>query len=324
MKLNNKDVKIIAQLDTNPNTTLSFLAQKLNTSQQVIDYHLKKLISDKVILQFHTLFNLSKIGYAEYRVLIKLNNVDDTKKHEIIKHLQKHTNVSWAAIVGGKWDLFLIVFVKDYAEFDLFLDKLFNQFSGTLKDYDAVYSLYHEFYSHKYIHEKNTFLKPTTLDLASPAVTVDLDVVDLSICNSIKTNCRLSTVELGRSCGTNYKTVQNRIKKLEQQGLIAGYRLLLASEILGYKAIILLISFQSYTSDLENKLFKYARNNQFITQALKLFGRWNVLFHIRVKDDKTLQTLIIEIRNLYPIIRDYEIIPVFEDVTMDTFPMTKI
>lgn len=323
MILTKKDNAIISALDVNPKSTESQLAKKLNTSQQVVGYHIKKLLKEKIIVNFGTLFNLSKIGYAEYRVLFKLSNISEETKQNIVQYLKEHTAVSWAAIVGGTWDLFLIVFVRNYAEFDLFLDKLFNKFFGAFSDYDACYTLLHELYYHKYLHNKNADTKPIEIDFANIDNSIKLDKTDKKICHFIKTFCRQSSVEIGKKCGISYKTVQNRIRKLEQQGFIKGYRALLKSEILGYKAVMLLLSFQSYTSHVENKLFRHARNNLFITQAVKLFGTWHMLFHIRITDDKALQNVIIEIRNLYPIIRDYEIIPVFEDITMDTFPMSK-
>ncbi len=323
MILNKRDNAIISELDLNPKATESQLAKKLNTSQQVIGYHLKKLIKEKVIVNFGTLFNLSKIGYAEYRVLFKLSNVSEETKKNIVQYLKEYTAVSWAAIVGGTWDLFLIVFVRNYAEFDEFLDKLFNKFVGAFSDYVALYTLLHELYCHKYLHNKNGIIKPITINFANIDNSIKLDKTDKKICHFIKTFCRQSSVVIAKHCNISYKTVQNRVRKLEQQGFIKGYRPLLKSEILGYKAVMLLLSFQSYTHDVETKLFRHARNNLFITQAVKLFGMWHVLFHIRITDDKTLQNVIIEIRNLYPIIRDYEIIPVFEDITMDTFPMSQ-
>ena len=47
------------------------------------------------------------------------------------------------------------------------------------------------------------------------------------------------------------------------------------------------------------------------------------MFHLRIKNEKELQKVIIEMRNSFPIISDYEIIPIFEDILIDNFPMSQ-
>lgn len=321
MKLDVKDTKILQELDLNPKIRTSQLAKKVRLSQQVVDYRIKKLEERGIITHFGTIFNLSKIGYEQYRILFQFGNINEEDKHKIIDYLKEHNKVYWAAIIGSKWDLLVVVFVKNYGDFENFLDELFNKFPNALKDYEALNSLYHEFYNHKFLHKDNSF-SVIKIDLVSKELT-KLDKVDLCILDQIKTNSRLSSLEVSKKCNVSYKTVQNRIKSLEKENLICGYRTFMKSEKYDYKAYLLLISFYSYGRDIEKKLLGYARSNEFITQATKLFGRWSLLFHIRIKNERELQNLIIGIRNKYSIIGDYEIIPIFEDISIDHFPMSK-
>lgn len=318
MSLDSTDFKILEQLDLNPKLPATQLAKKLRLSQQVVDYRIKKLIEEKIISSFSTIINLSKLGYEQYKLLFTLANVDEQTKQKIIGYLKSHKQVYWSAIIGGKWDLFVAVFVKNYEELERFLDDLFNKFPKALKDYEALYSIEREFHKHKFLH-KSVYENFIKLNLASAEKLLP-DNLDLNILHSIKSNCRLSSLEIGRKTNVTYKTIQNRTKLLEQNNIIAGYRLFLNSQSFGYKPYLLLISFQSYGRDVEKKLFSYARTHKSITQSTKLFGRWSVLFHIRVKDEKELQGIIIEMRNTYPIIGDYEIIPIFEDIAVNQFP----
>lgn len=318
MGIDNTDFKILEQLDLNPKLLTTHLAKKLRLSQQVVDYRIKKLQEQNVIASFNTIINLSKLGYEQYRLFFTLANIEEETKQKIIDYLRSHKQVFWSAIIGGKWDVFTVVFVKNYDELEQFLDDLFNKFPKALKDYEALYSINHEFHKHKFLH-KNVPEEIIKLNLAGEEK-LQPDELDLNILNIIKSNCRLSSLEIGRTCGVTYKTIQNRTKLLEQNKLIAGYRLYLNSQAFGYKPYFLLISFQSYGRDVEKKLFSYARNHKSITQSTKLFGRWSLLFHLRVKDEKELQNIIIEMRNTYPIIGDYEIIPIFEDIALNQFP----
>ncbi|MBI2148334.1 Lrp/AsnC family transcriptional regulator [Candidatus Woesearchaeota archaeon] len=322
MKLDVKDRKILQELDLDPKITTSKLAKNIRLSHQVTNYRINKLIENKIISQFGTIINLSKIGYKQYRILFQLNKISEQEKQEIINYLKQHPKVYWAAIVGGKWDLLAVVFVNNYEEFEKLLDELFNKFQNKLKDYDSVYALYHELYKHKYLHE-NKILEPIKLDFKNPEKIIELDKIDLQILNETKSNCRLSSLEISKKCKVNYKTIQNRIKNLENKELISGYRIFIKSNELNYKAYLILISFQNYGREIEKKLFSYAKNNKFVTQSIKLFGSWSLLLHIRIKDERELQNLIIELRNNYPIIGNYEIIPIFEDISINNFPMSE-
>lgn len=322
LKMDTKDHKILQQLDANPRLPVSTLAKRIRLSQQVVDYHIKKMVETNLITCFGTIFNPAKIGYEQYRILFQLGQVTDAEKHQIIQYLKDDPRAYWASIVGGKWDLFVVIFVPSYDKYEQFLDELFTKYQRWLKDYYALLATYHELYRHKYFPHTE-LQKPIMIHLRSSPERIELDATDLTIISQIKSNCRASSLEISRKCNTTYKTVQNRIKNMENNGLIVGYRLFLKSEEFEYKAYLLLISFQHYGRDIEKKLFGYARSHPLITQALKLFGQWSLQFHLRVRNQQELQNLVIELRNAYPLIGDYEIIPIFEDVSIDNFPMSE-
>ena len=278
MSINIKDKKILEQLDLDSKISTSRLAKNVRLSQQVVDYRIKKLIENGIIRQFGTIFNLSKIGFEQYRVLFELSSVGEKEKNEIINYLKNHNKVYWAAIVGGKWDLFVVLFIKNYEEFDDFLDELFKKFPNMIKDYEALYVLYHELYQHKYLHKDKNNLRSIKLNLANPGEIIKLDKTDLIILDQIKNNCRLSSLEISKKANISYKTVQNRIKNLEEKGLIQGYRLFSKGEKYDYNAYLLLISFSSYGREAEKRILSYSKSNESITQAFRVFGRWSLLY----------------------------------------------
>ncbi|MBI4919478.1 Lrp/AsnC family transcriptional regulator, partial [archaeon] len=286
-----KDLKILKELDIDPRILTTKLAKKIRLSQQVVDYRIRRLMDKGIISGFGTVFNFAKINYSQYRVLFTFSSIDQTKRKEVIDYLRNHNNVYWVALVGSKWDLFVVLFVKNFDEFERFLDVLFNKFSNELSDYDALYVPYHEFYGHKFLDQKNTSVIRINF---SEKGTVILDELDSRILKQVRNNCRFSNLEIGNKCGVSYKTVQNRIKNLESNGFICGYRLFLKSEMLGYTAYLLLFTFTSYGRDIEKKLFNYVRSHQLITQVSKTFGGWSLMLHARTKNRRELQDLLIE------------------------------
>lgn len=322
MALNAKDLRILQELDNDPQIRLSALAKRVGLSQQVVDYRVKQLLAHGTINHFGTIINPAILGFEQYRILFQISFLTNEEKRAILSHLQKHSQVYWAALVGNKWDILVAIYAKSYQELDHFLHDIFSRFPKSFQDFDVVKTLSHEFYGHKYLHSKPPYTQ-IKLSLDRTNQPLEIDEIDYSILQQIRMNCRRPSLEVSKHCGVTYKTVQQRIKKLEHAGIIAGYRLFLRSELHGYRAYLLFLSFRSYGRVVENKLMGYARNNKCVTQASKLFGRWSLLFHIRAPDELALQELLVELRNMYPSIGDYEIVPVFEDIAIDHFPFAK-
>src|SRR3989338_6912554 len=84
MKLDLKDKKILYELDLNSRATLNEIAKKVGLSKQVVDYHLKNLIKNNVIQQFYTVINFSKLGYTQYKLYLKFQNVNPATEKEIL------------------------------------------------------------------------------------------------------------------------------------------------------------------------------------------------------------------------------------------------
>ena len=57
-----------------------------------------------------------------------------------------------------------------------------------------------------------------------------LDDLDWKILNAIKDNCRLSALSLGQKFKVTYKTIQNRLKKLQEKKIIIGHRIFLKDD----------------------------------------------------------------------------------------------
>jgi len=334
-----KDLKIIQQLDLNPRISESKLAKNVRVSQQVVSYRIGNLLKNKIITQFGTIINLFKLGYKQYHVLLELNNTKEAEKELLMKYLEHHHLVFWVADIGGKWDALILLHVRDYDEFDRFMDNIFHKFPKTIRDYEALFVIRQELYLHKYIHNSgsssnnlNNSLK-NNLNNSSNNDNINsnnnviklknknyaerhfLDETDLSIIDNFRSNCRSSSLELGEKCNVSYKTVQSRIKKLEEKGIIAGYRIFMQTKI-GYNPYLILISFKSYGREEEKRMINYSRQHTLITQLWKLFGSWSLMLHVRAKNNEHLQKFISELRDEFQIIGSYEIIPIFKAVPL--------
>jgi DNA-binding Lrp family transcriptional regulator len=306
------DEKILAELDKNPRTHLTQLAKKCRVSQQVADYRIKRMIENKTITKFGAIVNLKALGLEHYRVFFTFN-AKRYSYEEILNYLENEKEIYWSCRIGGKYDLLIVLFVKDFEGFDKFIDNFNKAFPGLVKDYKSCYVISHELYKHKYLSHDSSFIQYGYNDAIKK-----IDDLDRYILSEIKDNCRVSALKLSEGKEISYKTVINRIKALEKQKIILGYRIFLKSE--EKKPYIILFSFRDYSKKIENDLLTYLRNHKQITQIARLFGVWNLFIHIRAENNEEIQKLLIELRDKFEIIDNYETIPLFEDISINLMP----
>ncbi len=307
------DQKILAELDASPRMSLTKLARKTLISQQVADYRLRRLIENKKITKFGTIINLKSLGFEQYRIFFTFNSKKEYSNEKLFGYLRNKEGVYWAARIGGKYDLLIVLCVKDFEAFDVFIDVFNTEFPGLIKDYKACYVLEHSFHKHQFINYNKSIVSYGYNDLHASC-----DSLDFYILRNFKDNCRISALEIAQKRKISYKTIINRIKSMEKNKVILDYRLFLNSE--EYKPFILLLSYKDYSKKEEIKLISYL-NGKEITQTIRLFGLWNLFVHLRVKGNEELQNFMINLRGNFNIIDNYETIPIFEDISINLLPI---
>ena len=308
------DNKILVELDINPKIRISRLAKKLRISQQVADYRVKRLFSQNYISKLAAVINLKALGQEHYRIFFTFNAKKEYSSKAIFDYLKSQKGVYWSARTGGKYDLLVVLFVTDFENFDKFIDNFNQNFPGLIKNYVSCYVTDYYIYRHKYLSKNYDAIEYGYNDKV-----LDITDLDRKILDAIKDNCRISSLELSKELGTSYKTIINRIKIMERKNIILGYRMFIKSE--DQKPFVILLSFRNYSREAEKKLIAYLARANSVTQTLRLFGTWNLFIHARIEDNERLQNLIIELRDKFDIIDNCEIIPIFEDISIDLMPL---
>lgn len=133
IKLDQIDAKILNVLKNNSRESLVGIANQCNITAEAIKKRIKKLEENGVILRFFTNFNIFKLGFQPYVVLIKTNR---QKHKEIIKFIRQHKNTNGQYLVDDEFDLMCIVVVKDISELRGFIDQAHSLFRDNILDYE--------------------------------------------------------------------------------------------------------------------------------------------------------------------------------------------
>ena len=122
-----------------------------------------------------------------------------------------------------------------------------------------------------------------------------LDVLNWKILHCLQENARQSNVEIGRKVGISSPAVSERIKKMEDIGIISGYHAMVSPFDVGYqfKAIITLRAFMGKLKPFLQMVKKYDE----VLNCYRIAGNENIVLEVVLKDQNHLETFIDQLIN---------------------------
>jgi Lrp/AsnC family leucine-responsive transcriptional regulator len=318
IKLDLKDKKILYELDLNSRATLNEIAKKVKLSKQVVDYRLKNLIKNNVIKQFYTVINFSKLGYTQYKLYLKFQNVNVQKEQEIIKYWTQNKNSVWVASCRGRWDVAVSILAKDINDFGEILGNFINKYGLFVLEKDVLITQISPVFTKAYLTEKREKKKFT---FGGKIEHYELDDTDKKILRTLSTNARITILEMMDKLSLTRDMITYRMKKLTRDNIISQYRILINLDKINHILYKIILRLHSLTPEKEKQLITYIASHPHGMQYLKLVGSWDVELEFEVKDDEQLHEILLEIRNKFSnIIRDYDTLLIHQEHKLNYFP----
>lgn len=117
-----------------------------------------------------------------------------------------------------------------------------------------------------------------------------IDSLNAKILKCLQLNARLSNAEIGRQVGISSPAVSERIKKMEDLGIIEGYNTIVSPFEIGYqlKAIITLRAFMGKLKPFLEKVKTYDE----VINCYRITGDENIVMEVVLKNQKHLETFI--------------------------------
>lgn len=119
---------------------------------------------------------------------------------------------------------------------------------------------------------------------------IKLDPLSKEILNCLQENARASYAEIGRKVGLTSPAVAERIKKMEDLGVITGYQAKIAYAKLGYqlKAMVTLRAFVGKLKPFLEQVKSYEE----VINCYRITGNENIIMEVVIKDQMHLENFI--------------------------------
>ena len=117
-----------------------------------------------------------------------------------------------------------------------------------------------------------------------------MDKLNWAILEELQKNARVSFSEIGRKVGLTSPAVAERVRKMEDSGIISSYRVNLSHQKTGYQ-LRAIITLRAFTGRLKAFL-ETVRDFKEVVNCYRITGNENIIMEVILRDQVHLEKLI--------------------------------
>jgi DNA-binding Lrp family transcriptional regulator len=320
IKLDLKDRKILYELDINSRQSYHEIAKKVGLSKDSIIYRINKLQEAGIIKQFHTVIDVGKLGFTSFRLYLKLQNTTPEKEAEIIEFLKKQKIVTWIVSIDGEHDLGMWILTKSIKETNNLWKELLRRYRDFIEKRWLTIFTKVSYFPRTYILEQKKNREEFVF-ITEPKET-KIDEVNIQLLKLLAPNSRISILELSEKLRISPKTVTSRIKQLEKNKVIIGYRTMFDLEKLGYQYFKIHFDLHNLTEQKEREFRSYLRQHPNVTYDNEVLGGDDIEIEVQIKTIQDLRIFLEEMKKQFAdIIRSYRYMLFYKEHKYLFFPL---
>jgi Lrp/AsnC family transcriptional regulator, regulator for asnA, asnC and gidA len=298
VKIDSKDREILYQLDLDSRQSFAKIGKKVGLSKTVIAYRVNKLIENNIIKTFYTVIDAFKLGYVSFRIYLVYQYMTQEKEKEIIDFFISQKLNWWTISAEGRFDLALIMWVKDINDFYSFWEEALRRY----RDYflEQQFSVYVQQYSyrHSYLLDDMNKSDRTKFEITGGEAPSIIDELDFKLLRIIAPNARMPVKEIAQYLDTTVAVVNYRIKKLMKEGVIQGFRADIDFGRLGYQFFKADIDLKDYKQ--RGKIINYAKTNPHLVRIDKSVGISDLELEYHVQSLEQFHEVMKDLINKFP------------------------
>lgn len=294
MNLQAKDKKILNELEMNARISQTQLAKKVGLSKQVVNYRIENLEKEKIIQGYNAIIDLNTLGKTIYVVYLKLIKISTSEEQDWIEKIEKHKNVMATGKNFGEWDLTIVIQAKNNQELESTIKNLTKNREKQIKQKLITSEIESTYLKTKFFGESTK-----KFSTSKKQEEKNLDEKDLQILAELAKNCRKSLVELAEKVEMSANGVKNKIKNLEKEKIIIGYKTKINFEKLDFLHFRVFLHLQDSDEQDEEKIKKFLSNQANIESISKYLGYADLEFRCYAKNIIEFYTQISKIKDAF-------------------------
>lgn len=303
LELDLKDRKILFELDKDSRMSLSDLARKVRLSKEVVFHRLNNLVERKVILRFQAVSAAYRLGLTAYKIYLRLQDINKAEYDELQKFLVDNKDIFWVGNCKGRWDLIIAVWAKSIEDFFSIHDSIQEKYSRFIQEKQLSVSRNMTQYNRRWMLDSKD--EVAEFDSGEKESQVKLDAEDQQILDLLTLNSREKIVDIAKKTGMASDKISYRIKKLEKEKIIRGYKCLFNIPLLGYSTCKSFIFFKNMSAQKKARFIEYCKRNPSVINIVFTFAPWDLEIEFNVKNYEEFYQIMDSIKNEFKDVVNY-------------------
>lgn len=310
--LDSKDKLILFELDENSRQSLKSISKKIGVSREVINYRVGNLLRTGIIRKFLTVIDVSKLGFTHHKLYVRLQNIDEEKEKLLINKLILNPFITWIASCDGAYSLIFAIKSRNLIELNNVLHEIESEFGQYFMEYDIAGIIQGIHFERKYLNPKKAEFKKVIWGNAIKREAID--EIDKIILHNLSKDAGARAVNIAKEADCSPDLITQRIKKLEETGVIEKYMLFLDNIKIGQLYYKVLVGLKPLDKEAEKRIFDYCSAHPNIIYIVKAFGRWNLELDIEVENVIKFREVIRDFCNKFSTsMRDYSPLNIYDE-----------
>ncbi|MFW6285850.1 MAG: winged helix-turn-helix transcriptional regulator [Nanoarchaeota archaeon] len=270
--LTQKDILILKKLLEDGRKSSAGISKEIDLGREIVNYRIKRLIKENLIVKFVPKINEDTIRYNEYVILLKLNLEDDISKKKFIKNTMGNKYLVWIVKSESGWDLIVRLYAQSLDEFKLKLKEILDGYSDVLAKYYTIIASDEIKESEKDVIAEQVFdeeISKKDFKYVKKRDVVSLDEKNREILNLLEEDGRIQYKHIAEKLDVSSDTVKYRIDKMKESGIIDSFIPIINYNKLGliqYAAILKFMYLDDYSS---KKVVEFLNSSKCVMRAIR-------------------------------------------------------
>ncbi len=312
-KLDLKDRKILNELDSNARQSCSQIAKKVGLSTEVVNYRIKKLEEEKIITQYQTAINISKLGIIQFKLCLSLQHLTSDNLEKIISQLRLNKSIKWIVSCKGNWDLIISSETDSLQKVESLKNEVLSLFGNHIDQKSLSIAVEASAFSRNYLLEGKKSLNREKV-IINYEEKIKIDDLDLEILGKLSENSRKSIINIASELRKTPKIIHYRIKQLIKSKVITGFRIVINYEKLGIHFYKVFVYLDKPEKSRVNELIRYFQGNKNIIHHVGVIGNWDFEPEFEVYSEDEFNNLLREMKDKFSdVIKKLDIVTVSKE-----------
>lgn len=299
-----KDRKLIYLLDFDARMPLTKIAKKLGISKQVAKYRLDRLLKRNIVTGFYADINASKLNQSIFLVYFKFQHFTPEIEKDFVSHISIQPHVGVNTSINGKWDYCIGIWAKNVIHFKTIYANIMKQFEQYVVSKTTTIETDFFYFKPKQIWDGDV---DKQIEMSGDLEDYSIDKIDEIILSNLAKDARISLIELSKLTGFTANGVKERIKKLNKNNVILGFRTMINYQLLGFLHYRVFLHLENLTEENERKIIYFLKQQKSIVSVTKTIGYCELEFRSILKDIHEFYSFMELFRSKFQnLVKDYE------------------